>query len=99
MSPEVVSATTVIARAPAAIDGELPEETVLVHVEKGTSLRLNATGAWLWRRLERPASAAELAEEMAAEFGIAAERALEDVAAFAADLAERGFAVLETRPG
>ena len=75
--------------------GELPQETVLVDLETGRSLRLNATAAWLWRRLESPAALSDLAGGLAAEFGADPHRALDDVQAFAADLAERGLLEVE----
>jgi hypothetical protein len=85
------TAETVIARGERAVHGELPQETVLVDLETGRSLRLNATAAWLWRRLENPSALSDLAAGLAAEFEADPGRALEDVQAFAADLAARGL--------
>jgi hypothetical protein len=82
---------SVISRSERAVHGELPEETVLVDLRTGKSLRLNATGAWLWRRLEHPSRISDLAQALAAEFGVESERALEDVRSFAEDLAGRGL--------
>ena len=82
---------SVIARSDRAVHGELPEETVLVDLQTGRSLRLNSTGAWIWKRLERPAPVGELADELAETFGIDPDRASEDVRRFAGDLAGRGL--------
>jgi len=85
---------TELRRASRAAYGELPEESVLLDIEGEKAVRLNETGAWLWKRLETPATVAELAAALAAEFGIDESRALADVSAFAADLA--GRELLET---
>lgn len=89
MTVESLSKDTVIARAPEAIEGELPEETVLLHVGSGKAVRINSTGAWLWARLEQPAEVGELADALASEHGIDRQRALADVRAFARELASR----------
>jgi hypothetical protein len=86
---------SVISRSERAVHGELPEETVLVDLGTGKSLRLNSTAAWLWRRIEHPAPLCELADGLAGEFGIDSERALGDVEAFAVDLAGRGLIEVE----
>jgi hypothetical protein len=92
-APEIGPDTT-LRRADRAVHGELPEETVLLDIEDKVAVRLNQTGAWLWQRLEQPASVSGLANGLAAEFGIDEQRALADVTAFAADLT--GRSLLET---
>ena len=92
-APEIGPETT-LRRADRAVHGELPEETVLLDIEDKVAVRLNRTGAWLWERLEHPAKVADLAADLASEFGIEEDRALADVEAFAADLA--GRSLLET---
>ncbi len=80
-----------LSRTDRAVHGELPEETVLLDVEDGVAVRLNPSGAWLWERLERPASVAELAAALAARFKVDEAQALADVTAFAADLSGRSL--------
>ena len=94
MSAAEIGPETTLRRADRAVHGELPEETVLLDLEDKVAVRLNRTGAWLWERLERPATVAELASELASEFEIDVDRALADVETFAADLA--GRSLLET---
>jgi len=94
VSAAEIGPETTLRRADRAVHGELPEETVLLDLEDKVAVRLNRTGAWLWERLERPATVAELASELASEFEIDVDRALADVETFAADLA--GRSLLET---
>ncbi len=88
---EALTETTVISRTPEAIEGNLPEETVLLHVGTGKAVRVNGTGAWIWAGIEEPAEIAALAGKLAEAHGIEPERALTDVLAFAGDLVSRGL--------
>ena len=94
MSASEIGPDTSLHRAERAVHGELPEETVLLDLEDKIAVRLNQTGAWLWERLEQPRTVSELADGLAAEFGIDRDRALDDVSAWAADLQRRSL--LET---
>ena len=57
----------------------------------GGMLRLNATGAFLWKKLLGGASAEQLADLLAAEYGISAETAAKDTADFLATVCDAGF--------
>lgn len=89
MDAAEIGAGTTLRRTERAVHGELPEETVLLDVDSGTALRLNATGAWIWERLEQPRSVEELARGLAERFGIEEPRALGDVVAFAREMTRR----------
>lgn len=91
MTASEIAEETVLRRSPEAVEGDLPEESVLLHVSKGVALRINATAAWLWAQIAEPASVGDVAERLAAHAGIERERAVADVTSFAADLASRGF--------
>jgi len=86
---EQIGAGTTLQRTDRAVHGELPEETVLLDVEAETALRLNATGAWIWDQLEQPRRVDELAAGLAERFSIDQTRALDDVVAFAREMARR----------
>jgi hypothetical protein len=86
-----IDAGTTLRRAARAVHGDLPEETVVLDVEDGVAVRLNASGAWLWSRLQKPATVADLARGLAAEFGIDEGRALGDVVAFGREMSRRGL--------
>jgi hypothetical protein len=68
----------------------LDGEAVLIDLEGGRSLGLNAAGSFLWPRLPT-SSAAELVEALVAEFEVDAAVARRDVEAFLALLRTRGF--------
>jgi hypothetical protein len=76
-------------RTERAVHGDLPEETVLLDVDAGIALRLNSTGAWIWEQLEQPRQVQELASGLAERFEIDEARALDDVVAFAREMARR----------
>jgi hypothetical protein len=84
-----IEAGTTLRRTERAVHGELPEETVLLDIEAETAVRLNATGAWIWERLEQPHQVSNLASGLAQRFEIDEERALGDVVAFAREMTRR----------
>ncbi|MGA7617191.1 MAG: PqqD family protein [Thermoanaerobaculia bacterium] len=65
-------------------------EAVLVDVATGTTLGLNPTGSFIWKRLRENDDAA-IATELAREYGIPREEADRDVADFLELLRDRGF--------
>jgi hypothetical protein len=68
------------------IDGQ----AVLLDLERGQALGLNATGSFLWPLLEGR-SEEQLAGELCQEFAVDPDRARQDVAAFLGLLRSRGF--------
>lgn len=84
-----IEAETTLRRTERAVGGELPEETVLLDVDAGMALRLNSTGAWIWDQLAQPRRVGELARGLAERFEIDEARALDDVVAFAREMARR----------
>ena len=54
-------------------------------------LRLNETGAFLWKKLVDSATEAELADALAAEYGVSAEVAAKDTADFLDIIRSVGF--------
>jgi len=87
---EQIGAETTLRRTERAVHGDLPEETVLLDVDSGIAVRLNATGAWIWGQLdEEPRDVGELARGLAERFEIAESRAIDDVIAFAREMVRR----------
>jgi hypothetical protein len=84
-----IGAETTLRRTERSVHGELPEETVLLDVDSGVAVRLNATGAWIWDRLEQPRRVDDLARGLAERFEIDEARALGDVIAFAREMTRR----------
>ena len=89
MAEAQIGAETTLRRTERAVHGDLPEEAVLLDVDSGIAVRLNATGAWIWGQLEEPRSVAELARGLGKRFEIAEARAIDDVIAFAREMTRR----------
>jgi coenzyme PQQ synthesis protein D (PqqD) len=89
MAGAEIEVETTLSRTERAVHGDLPEETVLLDVDAGTAVRLNPAGAWIWAQLEQPQRVDELARGMAERFEIDEGRALDDVIAFAREMARR----------
>lgn len=83
---------------PAASDevlaAHLEGEAVLLHLGAKSYFRLNATGAVLWKGLERGLDRDALLEELLENFEVDRETAEAELDRFLAELAERGL----TRP-
>ncbi len=89
MTSPTIEAGSTLRRTERAVHGDLPEETVLLDVDAGVAVRLNTAGAWIWKQLSEPRRVDELARGMAARFEIEEARALDDVVAFAREMARR----------
>ena len=72
-----------------AIQGEV----VVLDLESGRAVGLNEAGSFLWCRLEDHSDDG-LAEDLAAAYGLPAERARQDVEAYLTLLRERRFIVV-----
>jgi Coenzyme PQQ synthesis protein D (PqqD) len=83
-----------VRRAATAVSERFASETLVLDPENDQYVRLNEAGAGLWQVLERPAQVQELSDALAREWGISAEQADRDVAAFLDSLAERGLVEL-----
>jgi len=68
-------------------------EVVLVNFATGRYFSLAGSGPAFWRRLEAPASVAELAAAVAAAHGVEPEAVLPDAAALVQRLREEGLVV------
>jgi hypothetical protein len=84
-----IQAGTTLRRTERVEAGDPPGETVLFDADAGITLRLNSTGAWIWKELEQPRRVRELAGGLAEHFEIDEARALGDVIAFAREMARR----------
>jgi Coenzyme PQQ synthesis protein D (PqqD) len=86
-----IEAGTTLQRTERAVQDDPSEETVLLDINAGITLRLNSTGAWIWEQLEQPCKVRELANGLAQHFEIDQRRALDDVVAFAREMARRNL--------
>jgi hypothetical protein len=69
----------------------LPDRTVLLHGTSGACFELNATGTAVWEQLDGRRSWAQIADELARRFAVAAATARTDVDGVARRLADAGL--------
>jgi hypothetical protein len=86
-----IEAGTTLRRAERAVQDDPSEHAVLLDADAGVTLRLNSTGAWIWEQLEQPCRVQELANGLSQHFEIDQGRALDDVVAFAREMARRNL--------
>lgn len=60
-------------------------------LDLNTMITLNDTGAFLWERMQKETTQAELVDELLAEYDVTKEKAAVSVAAFVKKLDENGF--------
>lgn len=65
---------------------EIDEDIVVLDLRASSYLRLNGTGATLWRALSTGADQDELVSALTSEYDVSADQAGRDVAAFVARL-------------
>ena len=78
------------AHAPGVMSRLVDGEMVLVHPAQGKIRVLNRVGTRLWELADGRRSVDEMANAIAAEYGVDLARARSDALAFCADLVERG---------
>jgi hypothetical protein len=83
--------TAVYSRFSGVISHEIEGETVLLLLTSGTYYGLDAVSTAVWRRLEFPCAAQELANCLCSAFGIAPETATADVESFLGELLAEGL--------
>lgn len=70
---------------------------MLLDVDGGLVLASNPVGARIWQLLEERRSRSDIAQQLAAEYAIALDRAERDVAIFVAALMARGLVTMDGR--
>lgn len=73
------------------LEAGVQDEMLLMCAKSGMFRSLNDTGTFLWKRLDQPCGAADLAAGLAAEFDVGPEQALCDVEAWIADMCQEGI--------
>jgi hypothetical protein len=84
----MVEATSQYSVSDDVLARDLDGEIVLLHAGSGTYFSLSGSAAATWRLLTCGATVAEAGEALSSEFGVAAQRTREDVAAFVVRLLE-----------
>lgn len=64
------------------IDGELDNEQVMLHIEKGKYLGLNPVGKRIWELIEKPRSFTELTGILLSEYKVTEAQCVQEVQTF-----------------
>ncbi len=64
------------------IDGELDNNQVMMHIEKGKYFGLNPVGKRIWELIEQPKSFSEIAQCLLTEFDVTEEQCTREVKSF-----------------
>ncbi|WP_431860935.1 PqqD family peptide modification chaperone [Azospirillum sp.] len=83
--------TTRLRRAADVLAAEVDGEMVMMDVEKGVYFGLDAIGTDIWKRLEAPATAAELADTLSRDYDADPATIERDVLALLSSLSEQGL--------
>ncbi|MEM8980600.1 MAG: PqqD family peptide modification chaperone [Pseudomonadota bacterium] len=83
---------TRFARNEKVVAADMGGETVMMDVDKGVYLSLNATGTQIWEALAKPASLPEITQKVREAFDVSAAGDLDaQVSKFVSDLKENGL--------
>lgn len=64
------------------IDGELDNNQIMMHLEKGKYFGLNPVGKRIWELIEQPKSFQEISDVLLAEFEVAETQCFQEAQAF-----------------
>ncbi|MCI1640069.1 MAG: PqqD family protein [Bacteroidales bacterium] len=64
------------------IDGELDDNQVMMHLEKGKYFGLNPVGKRIWEFIEEPKSFSEIVKQLLLEFDVTEEQCTKEVKVF-----------------
>ena len=78
-------------RAISLMEAGIGDELVALDPDKGSCFGFNDVATWVWRRLERPASFAQLRDGLLAEYDVSEEQCTNELEALLGDLVERGL--------
>lgn len=80
------------------IDGELDNNQVMMHLEKGKYYGLNPVGKRIWDMIEEPKSFEEITQTLLAEFNVTPEQCDQEVKAFL-EMAEKNEIIIKSESG
>jgi hypothetical protein len=74
-----ITAQSIVKKTQQHVATDLKDEVVILHFGDRIYYGLNATGAFIWKKLARPASVQALCEAVLAEYDVEAERCQAEV--------------------
>jgi hypothetical protein len=87
----MISANDTIVRDPAALFSALDDQLIMIDIESGKYLTIDAIGTDIWQAIEQPIVVETLVERLMDRYAAPRERIREDALAFLNNLATRGF--------
>ena len=94
METVAVQKTTIVTRTKDHLACDLQDETVILHVSKGTYYGLNPTGGALWKFLEEPRTVAELEAFLLERYEVSPEQCVQEVGELLHQLGSEGLVEL-----
>lgn len=82
MTSVAISDDTVVARTDGLMSAQVGDEVVMLHIERSAYYDVDAIGAAIWQRLERPARVGDLADWLINRYEVDRETCLRDLAVF-----------------
>lgn len=71
------------------MEADLGEEIVALHLDQGTCFGFNEVAAWIWRRLEQPASFDQLRDELLDLYDVSSDQCTQELRTVLDDLVEK----------
>ena len=80
-----------IERSDGWLASDLGDEVMMMHIDRGVYVGLNAMGAEIWRRIETPHAIGDLCAGLVDAFEVDAETCRDEVEAFIDKMSARGL--------
>ena len=80
-----------IARSEGWLASDVGDEVMMMHIDRGVYVGLNAMGAEIWRRIETPHAIGDLCAALVTAFEVDAETCRIEVEAFIDKMSARGL--------
>ena len=99
MGLEGISATSTVVASDRQVSTGADGESVILNLDQGVYFGLDGVGARVWELLQEPTTPAAIADRVAAEYDVEAERCAADLRELLAELAEAGLVEVTDAPG
>ena len=94
MSVEGISGATKVVASDRQVSTGADGESVILNFDVGVYYGLDKVGARIWELLQEPTTVAEIADQLAAEYEVEAERCERDVKDLLSELAGAGLVAI-----
>jgi len=94
MSVEGISGETRVVVSDRQVSTGADGESVILNFDEGVYYGLDKVGARIWELVQQPTTVSQLADQLAAEYEVEAERCERDVKDLLSDLADAGLVAI-----